>query len=76
MSTDKKVVVYVLWHSHRISKNNIQEKMIGVFATRKSALEAKRELKNKIGFKSYPNGFKVFRYEVGMVGWSEGFITV
>ena len=69
--------VFVLEHAHYKDddrNNDVEDfKLIGVFATEQQAQAAMEQLKNKPGFKDYPNGFHIDAYPLGQINWSQGF---
>jgi hypothetical protein len=67
--------VYLLWHTHPTSANEANEKLIGVYATQEAAMATQRRLQGVAGFSSYPEGFEIVAYEVGVDDWAEGYFT-
>jgi hypothetical protein len=71
--------VFILWHVH-----DGDEKLIGVYASEPDAIATYKRLKDKPGFKDYPdlisgydegdNGFMLGPHEVGKDHWTEGFV--
>jgi hypothetical protein len=68
--------VYLLWHVHELPDGEEDAKLIGVYSTEASALEARGRAISLPGFRDAPDGFQVARYTVGQDEWTEGFITV
>jgi hypothetical protein len=68
--------VYILWHSHPISGNEDDEKLIGGYATEKDARGARDRTSAKPGFVDYPAGFEIVKYAIGEDHWTEGYVTV
>ncbi|MGA3370918.1 MAG: hypothetical protein ABSC48_04065 [Terracidiphilus sp.] len=67
--------VYLLWHTNPTGANENNEKLIGVYLTQDAAMAAQSRLIGLPGFSSYPEGFDVAAYEVGMDHWTEGYFT-
>jgi hypothetical protein len=67
--------VYLLWHTHPTGANEDNEKLIGVYATQEAAMATQYRLAGVPGFSSYPEGFEIVAYEVGMDHWTEGYFT-
>lgn len=69
--------VYVLEHvrfdNDDRDNDHTDFKLIGVFASEKDAQNAIEQLKDKPGFKDYPNGFHIDAYPLGQINWSSGF---
>jgi hypothetical protein len=65
---------FLLWHTHSIDKEE-GEKLIGAYASSSEAEAAIQRLKDKRGFREYPDGFEIAEYEIGKDHWTEGFIT-
>ena len=55
--TEKKV--YVLIHAKETKQSGIQEFVIGFFSSLERAIEEKKKRENVLGFKDYPEGFRV-----------------
>jgi hypothetical protein len=70
--------VYLLWHVNHIEPDNDDEKLIGVYSSRASALRAKKRTAKLPGFRNTPRGFQISPYEIDKDhwDWEEGFITV
>jgi homoserine kinase type II len=65
--------VWLLWFEQEQEGSQDTELLIGVYRTEADALAAKERLKEQPGFREYPEGFKLYQYEVGRDGWTEGF---
>ena len=66
--------VYLVQHH---SKNNsAATKIVGVFATEKQAQLAVEQLKTKVGFRDYPDGFSIEKYPLGQIQWQSGFTDI
>ena len=80
--------VYVLQHLHVLPDDVEDVKLIGVYSSRASALEAIQRKRGMPGFQDFPqlvdttaeaadpNGFYIGEYQLDIDYWSEGFITV
>jgi hypothetical protein len=51
-------------------------KIIGIYRSRSSARLAIRRAKKRVGFRDWPEGFSIDRYEVGKDEWQDGFVTI
>lgn len=73
--------VYVLSHHHRMRYDNQLTgtlefddiKLIGLFKSRREAHEAIVKLSKQPGFDTTPSGFKIEKFELDTVRWSDGF---
>ncbi len=61
--------VYLLWHTDK----HRDEKLIGVYATKKDADSAIARVKERPGFSESGGEFEIADYEVNKDYWSEGF---
>jgi hypothetical protein len=68
--------IYVLWHFRTDEQGCDHDKMLGVFSTRDKAQQALDFLRDKSGFKDYPDGFEILSGAMDEYGLKEGFITV
>lgn len=78
--------VYILHHTHALNDGEDDVKLIGVYDSYDSAIEATKRLINASGFCDFPNvlehdssasdGFLIEKYDIGKDHWQEGFITV
>ena len=68
--------IYVLWHFRTDEQGCDHDKMLGVFSTRDKAQEALDFLRDKPGFKDYPDGFEILSGTMDKYGLKEGFVTV
>jgi hypothetical protein len=66
MSTE---VVYLLWHTDASD----DEKLIGVYRTKKDALTAIERVRDKPGFADDGGLFECAKYEVKRDHWTDGF---
>ncbi len=67
--------VHLLWHIREVSGED-DEKLIGVYSMKEGATAAVERLRQKPGFKDFPDCFQIFEYVVDQDGWSEGFAYV
>ncbi len=68
--------VYMLWHAHPTGAGEINEKLIGVYATEEDAKAARDGAATLAGFCETKEGFEIVPAVVGESSWEEGFITV
>ena len=68
-------VVYLLWHVHEAPDQGEDAKVIGVYRAEDDARAAIERLRSKPGFRHFPQGFTVERYEVNKDCWTEGFVA-
>lgn len=66
--------VYVVQHENHLNDDDI--KFIGVFESEQSALKAVESLCLVSGFSQTPDGFSIERYEIDIIHWQEGFVTL
>jgi hypothetical protein len=67
--------VFLLWHVHEAEEGSEDSKLIGVYRTDKDARAAIERLRNQPGFRSFPEGFNIEKYELNKDHWTEGFLT-
>lgn len=68
--------VWLLQHVHEFADGSEDVKLIGVFASRQEAEEVQAKVASQPGFREMPEGFSITEHQLGVVGWSEGFVTV
>ena len=68
--------VYIVHHVRKLSEEREDVKLIGVYSTELQAQRALSRLKSAAGFRDYPDGFTVSRYELNVDHWTDGFIPV
>lgn len=65
-----------LWHE-RYDGRQDHEKLLGVYSTSERAEAAQALLRDKPGFRDYPDGFEIFTSNrMDGTGWEEGFVSV
>ncbi len=71
--------LFILEHEYEYTYENEifdEVKFIGIFSTLGKAKEAKELLKDKKGFKDFPEScFNISEIKVDTIDWTEGFIT-
>lgn len=67
--------VFMASHERESPEGHDDLKIIGIFETAAQAHAAIESLRDKEGFRDYPEGFEVSELELGQVGWTEGFIS-
>ncbi len=67
--------VYDLWFTREYDDREDTELRIGIYASEADAWGTVEQLRNKPGFREYPDGFEVHPVQLGMTGWQEGFVT-
>ena len=68
--------VFLLWHTHQLSSDEDDFKLIGVYSTEAEALAARERVCSQPGFRDSPEGFEVCPYTVDQDHWIGGFVTV
>lgn len=79
--------VFVLQHLHLLNGDEDDVKLLGVYSSRTSAVEAVERFRQLPGFRDKPDmanpslpgpaeGFSIDEYELDQDGWEEGFIAV
>lgn len=68
--------VFILWHTHKLPDGDEDEKLIGIYSTRKNAEAAIRRVADQQGFVDQPEGFEICPYELDLDNWTEGYITL
>jgi homoserine kinase type II len=67
--------VYDLWFVREYEHRDDTEIHIGIYASEADAQAAVQLLKEKPGFREYPDGFDITPQRLGLTGWTEGFVT-
>ena len=68
--------VHLLWHTHDLDESEPDDKLVGVYATRADAEQARERALRRQGFRDAPDGFLIDAYEVGRDHWQDGYVTV
>jgi hypothetical protein len=66
--------IFVLWHSYIDEDGRDHEMMLGIYSTRAKAEQAVELLRDKPGFRDYPEGFEIAEGKVDRTSMTEGFI--
>jgi len=66
-------IVYDLWYVRERENRSDTELHIGIYRTKKDALSAIERLRDKPGFRDWPEGFQVHPQKLNRDGWTEGF---
>lgn len=69
-------LVFVLMHTHELSPEREDFKLIGVYSTKAAAESAVKRIKVLPGFSETPEGFCVQAYPLDKDHWTDGFVTV
>jgi len=64
----------MLWFVQEQNECEDIELLIGVYATEAEAKDAIERRKDKPGFVDFPEGFQIHRRQLGVEGWTDGFI--
>jgi len=67
--------IYLLWHTHVLGDGEEDSKLLGVYSSQSLATQKIDEYKMLPGFRDYPSGFEISKYEIDCDHWKEGFIT-
>ena len=65
--------VYLLHHVCNEDEEDENVILIGVYSSERRALLTKERLKDKPGFRNFPEGFHLEEYEIDLDHWVEGF---
>lgn len=68
-------VVYDLSFMREYDDRDDTELHIGIYASEQSARAAIERLRDKPGFRDYPDGFEIHAVTLGRTGWESGFVT-
>jgi hypothetical protein len=68
--------IWLLEHVHEFADGSEDVKLIGVFESRAEGEAAQASVANQPGFLENPEGFHLTEHHLGVVCWSEGFVTV
>jgi hypothetical protein len=66
--------VWLLWFEQEREGAEDTELLIGAYRTEDDAKAAIQRLKDRPGFREYPEGFKAYEYVLGTDSWTEGFV--
>lgn len=66
----------MLWHFRTDEQGCEHEKMLGIYTTRAKAEEGLALLRDKPGFRGYPDGFEILQGALDETHMLEGFVTV
>ncbi len=69
-------VVYGLSYTREYEDREDTELSIGVYASEQDAARAIDCLRDKPGFRDYPEGFEIHPLRLGRTSWESGFVTV
>jgi hypothetical protein len=69
-------VVYVLWHSYEDPPGREEDKLIGIYSSRQLAEDALARVRDKPGFRDYPDGFLIDEMTLDRDSWVQGFATI
>lgn len=68
--------VYVVQHVNEFDDGREDVKFIGVYSTAQEAQAAVERLSMEPGFREWPTGFSVDRYELNRDHWTDGFVYI
>lgn len=68
--------VYLLQHVAREGSDDEDVKVLGIYSNERKAKRAIVRFVKLPGFKRYPKGFYVDRYQLDESNWTEGFLTM
>ena len=68
-----RISAYVLLHEHLTYENRKDIKLIGIYPSRSTAIQAMDRATALPGFAENPEGFNIHELSVGVAAWSEGF---
>ena len=66
--------VFILWYVLEDDEFKENAKLIGVYRSPKDCNEAIERLKDKPGFRDFPEGFETNEYLLNKDHWTEGFV--
>jgi hypothetical protein len=67
--------VHLMWHVHDLQDGEEKTKFIGAYRTEVDARSAIDRLRGQPGFRHFPDGFQIIKYELNKDHWTEGFVT-
>jgi len=65
--------VWLLWFKQDRKEGEDTQLLIGVYRTEEAANSAIERLKDKAGFRDFPEGFRSYEAVLDRDGWTEGF---
>lgn len=69
------MLLFTLWFTREYEHRQDTELSIGIYQSLEEAEAVIARLRDKPGFKEYPEGFAIHETHVGLTGWEEGFLT-
>jgi hypothetical protein len=66
--------VYALWYVLEHEGRDDTELNIGIYCTEGDAMAAIERLRDKPGFRDWPEGFQIHPTKLNQDGWTEGFV--
>jgi hypothetical protein len=72
----KDEAVWLLWFEKEQEEGDDTELLIGVYRSEESAKAAIDRLRDRSGFKDYPQGFHVYARVLDQDSWTDGFVRV
>ncbi|HTU26480.1 MAG TPA: hypothetical protein VMF30_13830 [Pirellulales bacterium] len=66
--------VWLLWHTHSVGEED-DEKLVGVYSSRRSAEAARQRMIALPGFREAPDGFGIDSYVIDQDRWTGGFAS-
>ena len=64
---------YILNHVYTNTYEQKQTKGIGTYSSRANALAALARVRDKVGFRDHPEGFRIETVPLDVDGWTDGF---
>jgi hypothetical protein len=69
--------IYLVWHfDQETPEDDVQEKLIGVYSTEERAKAAIDRLRDKPGFRDFPNRWAIHDRKLNFINWDGGYETV
>ncbi|MBV8563844.1 MAG: hypothetical protein JO273_00135 [Methylobacteriaceae bacterium] len=68
--------VYTLFHEYEKAPGADETTLIGIYTTREKAEAALARVRDKPGFRDYPDGFDISEAVLDRDEWTEGFVRM
>jgi len=67
--------VFILWHTHVHPDDEEDDKLIGIYSSKKLAIEARERTAKFRGFSDNLDGFIIDEYKLDEDNWTTGFTS-
>jgi hypothetical protein len=69
--------IFLLWHIHEYpDKSGLSHVLLGAYSTVESAKKRIKNSLNVVGFRDFPNGFKITEHVLDYDGWPDKYVSL